>query len=111
MPDEEFINELKDQLKNVQLNLFVEHSSFDELFKALTVRLNTLITSDFSRLISILYRLDISEKKLQAALRQPASKTAGEIIAGMIVERQAQKIEARKRFKSNNDNISNEERW
>jgi hypothetical protein len=111
MQDKEFIDELKTQLDNVQLSLYAEHNSYEEMLKALAELLNQLITTNFSRLISILYRLDISEKKLQEALRKAGSTTAGEIIAKMIVERQLQKLEARQKYRANNDNIANEDRW
>ena len=76
----------------------------------LSAYIDHLIVSDFSKLVFILYRLDISESKLQALITQPSDKTAGEIISQMIIERQLQKIESKKENHRTTDNC-NEEKW
>ena len=81
------------------------------LTKAIAERINYLITNDFSLLISILYRLDISEKKLKQLLQQTSNSTAGDIIAALIIERQLEKIKSRKAFKNNAKDIPDAERW
>jgi hypothetical protein len=79
--------------------------------KAIAERINYLITNDFSLLISILYRLDISEKKLKQLLQQTSSSTAGDIIAALIIERQFEKINSRKAFKNDAQDIPGAEKW
>ena len=82
-----------------------------EAFKQHLARhLNHLINHDFSRLVSLLYRLDISEKKLKAMLNS-TNVDAGELIADLIIERQLQKIQSRKKFSSESGSNSAEERW
>lgn len=59
------VNEIVGELKKVQLELFLKINSYEQLQKVLSERLNFLISNNFSRLISILYCLDISEKKAE----------------------------------------------
>jgi len=103
MLEKDLIKEINEQLQKVQLDVMVAKDSYKERLAAIANRINILVATDFSRLISILYRLDISEKKLRGFLSHPGNETAGEIIAKMIIERQLQKIEAKKRYRSNHD--------
>ena len=82
----------------------------NELEQNLALIINDLINRDFSRLISILYRVDVSEQKLKSLLKQYPDTEAGYIIARLMIERQEQKIESRKSFKKENPD-SAEERW
>ncbi|MBN8719456.1 MAG: hypothetical protein J0H85_08430 [Sediminibacterium magnilacihabitans] len=77
---------------------------------ALAARINRLITDDFSGLINLLYRLDISEAKLKKLLSEHPQEDAGKIIAELIVERQQQKLQARQQF-HREDNIPEDEKW
>ncbi len=76
----------------------------------LAAYLNDLINRDFEKLVQLLYRLDVSEKKLKAMLSQPSQADAGQVIADLILERQLQKVELRKKFRKQDD-ISEEEKW
>jgi hypothetical protein len=109
MRDKELIRQLQEQLQKVDL-ILAHQESYEQLRSALSMIINTLITTDFSRLISILYRLDIPENKLRIAMSKAGEQTAGEVIAEMIIERQIQKIQARELYKSGED-IPEDERW
>ncbi|MBS1654187.1 MAG: hypothetical protein JSU05_05020 [Bacteroidetes bacterium] len=82
----------------------------DKLVSILAEKINTLITTDFDRLISILYRIDVSEAKLKYWLKENPSEDAAKIIAALIIERQMLKIESRKHFKRT-DQPDDEEKW
>ena len=77
-----------------------EDVSKNELQQKLTAFINELIVNDFQRLITILYRIDVDEKKLKRILLENAGTDAGEIIATLVIEREIQKIETRKQFGS-----------
>ena len=77
-----------------------EDLSKNELQEKLTSFINELIVNDFQRLITILYRVDVDEKKLKRILKENIETDAGEIIANLIIEREIQKIETRKQFGS-----------
>lgn len=104
------IEEIVNELQKSQLQLSDEINSYTHLHTILSNTINHLITNDFSHLISVLYRLDISEKKLQFLLKNAGNTCAGEIIAKMIIERQLQKMETKKSFTAN-DSFFNEEKW
>jgi hypothetical protein len=77
---------------------------------ALASEINSLILSDFEKLVQLLYRLDINEHKLKQTLKEQDNDEAGMIIALMIVERQLQKIRSRQQFRSD-DTIADDEKW
>ena len=69
-----------------------------QAFRQLLIdRINELIQRDFEKLKWILYRIDISEKKLAEALRH-SEADAATVMADLIIERQIQKAESRKKF-------------
>jgi hypothetical protein len=72
----------------------------DALLTALAERINTLILDDFNRLVQLLYRIDVNEAKLKTLLRENSTTDAGLLIARLILERQWQKIETRRKFSS-----------
>ena len=81
-----------------------------ELFRRLSRFINTLITNNFEELVSLLYRLDIDEKKLRNVLQQKLKNDTADLIATMIIERQQEKIISRQKFKSGSAG-GNEETW
>ncbi|MBN9292922.1 MAG: hypothetical protein J0G96_02965 [Flavobacteriia bacterium] len=65
----------------------------------LTVFLDEMITVDFNRVLTILYRIDVSEVKVKKALNEnPDNKSVGAILAQLIVDRQKEKIKFRQQF-------------
>ena len=67
--------------------------------KMLSDYLNDLIEHDFNKLLSILYRIDVSEAKVRTALADnPTQQSAGKILATLLIEREVQKIEMREKY-------------
>ena len=87
-----------------------ENISFDLLKERLSSHINFLIQSDFQKLVSILYRVDVSESKLKHLLKENPGYDAANIIAELIIERQLQKIKFRQEHR-NDENISDDEKW
>lgn len=81
-----------------------------QLIDVLAEGVNHLIQTDFTRLINILYRIDISEKTLRETLENQTGKDAGVLIAELIIERQLLKQKMRSRFKSQ-ENIPDDDKW
>jgi|26BtaG_2_1085354.scaffolds.fasta_scaffold00041_17 hypothetical protein len=80
----------------------LEGHSYDALLEKLANHLNHLLTTDFDRLISILYRIDIPQEKAMAALAENAKKeTAGETLAQLIITRQLEKVITRRKYRKN----------
>jgi hypothetical protein len=84
--------------------------SYKEIHTRLAARVNELIKNDFERLVSLLYRIDVSEQKLKSLLRQSPDEDAGNIIAALVLERQQQKLKTRKQFGQRDKDV-NEEEW
>ncbi|MFY8166367.1 MAG: hypothetical protein ACOVJ8_07230 [Sediminibacterium sp.] len=60
--------------------------------------INDCIKTDFSRLVQLLYRIDVSEQKLKTILQANPNEDAGKLIAAVIVERLAATKKARESF-------------
>ena len=88
-----------------------ENISFDMLKEQLSSHINFLIQSDFQKLVSILYRVDVSESKLKHLLQENPGDDAANIITDLIIERQLQKIKSRQQFNKPDENISDDEKW
>lgn len=74
--------------------------NYEQLKKDLADYLNDLLVSDYNKLISILYRIDIAQEKAVAELAKNAeNESPGETLARLIIERQLQKIETRRKYR------------
>lgn len=72
--------------------------------------INDLIQNNFERLVQLLYRIDVNEKRLKQLLNDYPQTDAATIIARLIIERQLQKVKTRKQFR-NNEDIADEDKW
>ena len=88
-----------------------EKISLDELQSQLAIHINYLILNHFEQLVSLLYRIDVSEAKIKSLLQNLAGENAGNIIAALIIERQLQKIKSRQQFSKKDDGFDEEEKW
>ena len=89
----------------------LEITPIEEVRNKLINLINELINKDFQGLIQLLYRVDVSEKKIRAFLNENTNEDTAAGLADLIIERQLQKTESRKANRSKNDDASNEERW
>ena len=99
------ISELSNKL---EIDL-AEKGSLEELKLFLSGYISHLISNNPDKLVSILSRVDVSEKMLKANLQNQEENASG-IMAQMIIERQMEKIKTRERYKTDDD-ISDEEKW
>lgn len=83
----------------------------EEAENFLAEKINALIKNNFDQLIFILYRVDVDETKLKQLLKQNPQQDAAKIIARLLIERQLQKIDLRKKFTKNDDVINEDEQW
>lgn len=88
-----------------------EKRPLDEIQEQLAQYLNHLIKNDFDKLLNYLYRIDVSEQKLKSLLQQQPQEDAGNIISSLIIDRQLQKIETRKKFNQQSKDFGEEEKW
>jgi hypothetical protein len=64
----------------------------------LETMINELIKTDFSKLVQLLYRIDVSEAKLKNILQAHPNEDAGKLIAEVVLERLAATKKARESF-------------
>ena len=97
--------------KIVEITNSLQLNSIDKIREKLLVLINELINKDFQTLIQLLYRIDVNEKKIRLYLNEKPNEDAAGVLADLIIERQLQKIESRKKFSSGNNKDSDEEKW
>jgi len=100
---------LRDVSKELEIVLNEKSHSF--AMRILAERINELINSDFQKLVSILYRMDVNEMKLKQLLKDNPGDDAGIIIADLMIERQAEKIKSREQHSKRDENIIDDEKW
>ncbi|MEN9570088.1 MAG: hypothetical protein RL172_1319 [Bacteroidota bacterium] len=88
-----------------------EAISLDELQQQLQAHVNFLMVHHFEQLVSLLYRVDVSEANIKRLLQQQPGKDAAEIIAQLIIDRQLEKIKTRQLYKRRDDDMNEAERW
>ena len=71
--------------------------------------MNELIKNDFSKLVQLLYRIDVSEAKLKNILQANPNEDAGKLIAQIVLERLAATKKARESFGTTLPTIENDE--
>lgn len=74
-------------------------------------QIRLLIERDQSRLVQLLYRLDVDEDRIRTSLLAGAPEHASRIIAVLIIERLEQRARARKQFGQRNVDIPEDEKW
>lgn len=77
----------------------VDLESLEEFRQYLTEKLKVLLDERFDTLVNILYRIDISEKKLSKLFSGDNKDSIPSVLADLIIERQLQKIRLRKLYK------------
>lgn len=73
--------------------------SEEALLELITRRVTEMMEHDIDLLMSYLYRLDISEAKINAALELNAVLPANEGLAKLILERQKERVQTKNKYK------------
>lgn len=76
-----------------------DYTTLDEFKKYLSHRLADLLDNNFNLLINTLYRIDIDEIKLKKIFSSDSRVYIPDALAGLIIERQIQKIYWRNKYK------------
>jgi hypothetical protein len=72
----------------------------DEILKRLTEIINRMLAKDYHRLVNAMYRLDINEKLFREAISGMHSPNVASRLAELVLNREKEKIEMRKKYKS-----------
>lgn len=85
--------------------------TIDELEAVLAQRVATMLQKEPDVLFQLLYRIDVDEKLVNRALADAGPDDAARAIARLILERQWQKIESRRKYRQDPHDGDGEERW
>lgn len=97
---------------NAEWSLSVPPTITEEmLIEILGQRINHLIKTDISKLIFILYRIDVDEHKLKSMLAQYTNVNAGYVTAALVIDRQKQKLKTKSLFTKPAEEIDENEKW
>ncbi len=83
--------------------------SYQELLDLIADQVAQMLTTKPETLFSLLYRLDVSEKKVDVVMKGADSRPTNVALAELIVERQKERLRTKKQYKQ--DNIDGWERW
>ncbi|MBK8848504.1 MAG: hypothetical protein IPO27_18970 [Bacteroidetes bacterium] len=74
-------------------------TAYNELHEQLTRQIDKVIENSYSKLFSILYRIDVSEKELERAKIEMTNYNHSQIIAHQIIVRELKKVLVRMYYK------------
>ncbi len=80
----------------------VKASNYDQLKEWLTSEIVKLLLNDMEKLLNILYRIDVNEKKVKEVFAQNNPKIIAPILAELILQREIQKAVTREEFRNKN---------
>ena len=89
----------------------IDQKNDEKLRQKLIFLINELIKKDFDALIRLLYRIDVYEKKIRLYLSKNRQEDSAAILADLIIERQLEKTESRKKLSENKNEECDEEKW
>ena len=94
----------KDFVKNDSSSLVPnnDYERLEEFRKYLTDKMKDMLDKNYNLLINTLYRIDISEKKLSELFSAKNKDSIPQKLANLIIERQIEKINYRKRYREGN---------
>ncbi len=90
------------KIDNLSLILNTDYTKLEEFRKYLSGKMKDLLDNNYNLLINTLYRIDINEKKLSELFFSKNKELIPEKLADLIIERQIQKIEFRRRYRDGN---------
>ncbi|RYY92030.1 MAG: hypothetical protein EOO11_21860 [Chitinophagaceae bacterium] len=82
----------------------------DARFVRLAAALNERILHDFDSVVRLLYRVDVPETRVRAALAAGGAD-AGTLLARLLLAREREKAASRARYRKPPEDIPEEERW
>ena len=76
-----------------------EIHSLNELKKYLAVKISELLDRNYAKLLNTLYLIDLDERRLHELFSGKNREIIPEVLADMIIQRQVQKFNNRKKFR------------
>ena len=76
------------------------NDAYNEMLGQLSMQIASLIMDDYSRLLSVLYQIDVSDREIQKSHLELPDYTIAEITSHQIIVRELKKVLTRRYFKS-----------
>lgn len=77
--------------------------SLEDLHYILTQRIGELLDKNIEKLVYILYRIDVNQRKTDEIFNNPSKEEIASLMADAVIERQLQKVHTRNKFRNNPD--------
>jgi hypothetical protein len=74
--------------------------TFEEIHRILTERIHELLEKNVEKLIFILYRIDVGQKKTDEIFNNPSKEEIASLLATAVIERQLEKVKTRRKYSS-----------
>jgi hypothetical protein len=71
--------------------------AMEDLHKNLSFAICGLLINDYQKLLNLLYRIDVEEEKFQEAFTEGSSEMISDKIATIVIERELEKADSRKK--------------
>ena len=75
------------------------HIEDEELLESLSDRIAHLLMYEMESFMTLMYRMDVSEKKVAAALSPNHSEAPNVALAKLVIERQMERMATKKKYK------------
>ena len=76
--------------------------TLEEIYRILTGTIRDMLDKNVERLVSILYRIDVGQKKTDEIFNHPSKDDIAALLAEAVIERQLQKVLSRKKYSAGN---------
>jgi hypothetical protein len=74
------------------------YSAYEELFDQIEPHISQLITSNQSKFMGILYRIDLSDEQIKKAVSENSTEPFPAIVTDLIIKRELQKVVIRSHY-------------
>lgn len=77
--------------------------SLEDLHYILSQKISELLDKNIEKLVYILYRIDINQKKTDDIFNNPSKEEIASLMADAVIERQLQKVHTRNKFRNKSE--------
>jgi hypothetical protein len=81
--------------------------SIEDVRRILTLRIREMLDKNLEKLVSTLYRIDVSQKITDEIFKLTSKDDIAVLIADAVIERQIQKIHTRRKYKNSSSSSDN----
>ncbi len=106
--NEKLLQQVVEQVKkdfewyNIEIIFSGKYSTpYQELFEQIYPHIDQMISTEYEKLLNIMYRIDLDENKITTYLKQNPMADTSEVITDLILKRELQKVVIRNMYGKN----------